>query len=412
MLTEAQNERICRVGLGTPGGEYLRRYWQPVGISARIRSGGQPQHVRVLGEDLVLFRDDQGRPGLLGMHCSHRLTSLAYGRVEDGGIRCPFHGWLYDVTGRCLEQPAEPDGSGFEEKIHHLAYPCQELGGLVFAYMGPPDKMPLLPRYEALAREDGTRAVDTYEINSNYLQNLEGNLDIAHASFLHVTNWSKVKHRLATLPKPDLEFAETEYGIWQKAFMPNPETDTTEILYTHFIMPAGCIRIHSPVYPDGKWPEAMVEGGEVHKFQSWCVPVDDEHSRRFMVSFAPLGPGGKRHEWPEPAPGPAPQPGPANDYFRDYDGVDSISGIPVTAPGIAIKRFHAQDSMVMELQGEIVDRSREHLAASDRLLAAMRRMMLKGIGDVEQDRDPKHLIRDPAQNSLVYIRGIEQFERV
>jgi len=215
MLSTEQNELLCRTGRGTPCGELLRRYWLPVGVSGEVTAGGKPQQVKVMGEDLVLFRDDKGRPGLLGLNCSHRLTSLAYGRVEDGGIRCPFHGWLYDIDGKCLEQPAEPEP--LMNKVRHPAYPCQELGGLIFAYLGPSEKMPLLPRYETLVREDGSRKVDYYQINSNYLQNVEGALDTSHASFLHIDNWSKMKHKLAQMPKRQIQFKETEFGIWQTA---------------------------------------------------------------------------------------------------------------------------------------------------------------------------------------------------
>src|SRR5262245_39428566 len=147
MLTPEMNQLISQVGPGTPGGEFMRRYWHPVSLAAEIPPGGQPKQVRILGEDLVLFRDDTGQPGLVGLHCPHRLVSLAYGRAEDGGLRCSMHGWLYDVNGRCLEQPAEPDPT-FKDHIRHRAYPCRDLGGLIFTYMGPPDKLPLLPNYE------------------------------------------------------------------------------------------------------------------------------------------------------------------------------------------------------------------------------------------------------------------------
>src|SRR5439155_17557910 len=173
---------LTQTDAGTLMGDLMRRYWQPVGISEELPLGGEPRQIRIMGEDLILFRDDQGLPGLLALHCSHRGTALAYGRVEDGGIRCPFHGWVYDIHGRCLEQPAEPEGSRFKDKMRHPAYPCQELGGLIFAYLGPPEVMPLLPRYEVLVREDGTRKADCYQINSNYLQNVEGALDIAYFS--------------------------------------------------------------------------------------------------------------------------------------------------------------------------------------------------------------------------------------
>ena len=148
MLTKEQNDLICSVGPDTPGGDWFRRYWVAAGYSADFKPGGQPKRVRLLGEDLVMFRDVDGRMGLLGLRCSHRLTSLAYGRVEDGGLRCPFHGWVYDIDGRCLEQPAEPKGSTFKDRIRHPSYPCEELGGVVFTYMGPPDKRPAFPRKE------------------------------------------------------------------------------------------------------------------------------------------------------------------------------------------------------------------------------------------------------------------------
>jgi len=139
MLTKEENEMLTRVGPGTPMGELIRRYWQPASLSEELPPDGPPVPIRLLGEDLVLFRDQQGRPGLLGIHCSHRGADLSYGRLEDGGLRCIYHGWLYDIHGRCLEQPGEPAGSTFHERIHHTAYPCYESGGLILTYMGPGD---------------------------------------------------------------------------------------------------------------------------------------------------------------------------------------------------------------------------------------------------------------------------------
>ena len=144
MLTQEQNDLLTQTGPSTPGGDLLRRYWQPAALAEELPPGGAPLPVRILGEDLVLFRDDAGRPGLLGLHCSHRAADLSYGRVENGGLRCLYHGWLYDVRGRCLEQPGEPAGSTFKDRISHPAYPCQEAGGIVFTYMGPGEP-PLLP---------------------------------------------------------------------------------------------------------------------------------------------------------------------------------------------------------------------------------------------------------------------------
>src|SRR6266508_1238615 len=147
MISREESEMLTRVGPATPMGELLRCYWQPIVLSEELPPGGPPKPLKILGEDLVLFRDDQGRPGLLGLHCSHRGTDLSYGRVEDGGLRCIYHGWLYDIAGQCLEQPGEPAGSTFHERIRQPAYPCREIGGVVFAYRGPGEP-PLFPNYE------------------------------------------------------------------------------------------------------------------------------------------------------------------------------------------------------------------------------------------------------------------------
>src|SRR5204863_2371461 len=139
-----------------PAGELLRRYWQPVALQEELPLGGAPMTVRIMSEDLVLFRDDRGVPGLLGLHCSHRGADLSYGRIEDGGLRCIYHGWLYDVDGKCLEQPGEPSGSTFRDRIRHTAYPCLEAGSMIFAYFGP-GAPPLLPAYEVLTLPDEQR---------------------------------------------------------------------------------------------------------------------------------------------------------------------------------------------------------------------------------------------------------------
>src|SRR5919107_13480 len=171
MPTQEENDLLTRVGPGAPGGEMMRRYWQPAALSEELPAGGAPLPVRLLGEDLVLFRDEQGQPGLLGLHCPHRGADLSYGRLEDGGLRC-------------LYQPGEPAGSTFYERIRHLAYPCQEKGGIIFTYMGPGEP-PLLPGYEFLNVPDDHRVVTKIFQECNYLQANEGNQDPIHLSFLH-----------------------------------------------------------------------------------------------------------------------------------------------------------------------------------------------------------------------------------
>lgn len=182
-MEQAENELITRVGAGTPAGETLRKYWLPVGLSSEINSDAA-KLVRWLSEDLLLFRDEFGRVGLTQPNCPHRGTSLDYGWIEAGGIRCCYHGWVFDVNGRCLEQPGEPAESNFKDKIGLKAYQVRELGGIIWAYMGA-GEAPELPNYHFLVRDDGERQFSSYVRECNYMQQLENALDPVHATILH-----------------------------------------------------------------------------------------------------------------------------------------------------------------------------------------------------------------------------------
>src|SRR5581483_11267034 len=160
MLTHEENDFLTRVGPGTPAGQLLRRYWHAVAAAAELSAEKPKKRVRILGENLVLYREPGGKFGLVAERCSHRGASLYYGFVEDGGIRCAYHGWKYDGCGKCVEQPFENPASGFKEKIQHTAYPVQNLGGMLYAYLGPADKKPLLPKWDLLVRRDGVKKVD------------------------------------------------------------------------------------------------------------------------------------------------------------------------------------------------------------------------------------------------------------
>jgi phenylpropionate dioxygenase-like ring-hydroxylating dioxygenase large terminal subunit len=169
MLTREQNDLLTQTGRGTPCGELMRRYWQPLALVGELDNRAAPLPVRILGEDLVLFRDDRGQIGLLDLHCAHRGADLSYGRLEDGGLRCVYHGWLYDVSGRCLDQPGEPAGSDFRKKVRQRAYPCQERSGIIFTYMGPGEP-PLLPNYDFLSAPEERRVIVKLYQECNYLQ--------------------------------------------------------------------------------------------------------------------------------------------------------------------------------------------------------------------------------------------------
>ena len=186
MLSKADNERITRVGRGTPGGELLRRYWLPAVLSKELpERDGEPVEVRLLGEDLIAFRDTNGKVGLIDAYCPHRLAPMFYGRNEECGLRCVYHGWKFDVNGKCTEVPNEPADSPMKDKVRMLSYPTYEGGGIVWAYMGPADKKPPVPDYEWIRVPDTHRHVSKTFEACNYLQALEGGLDTSHSSFLH-----------------------------------------------------------------------------------------------------------------------------------------------------------------------------------------------------------------------------------
>src|SRR5262245_37418935 len=184
MLSREQNELLTRTGRGTPAGELFRRYWQPVALAEELPAGAPPRPVRLLGEDLVRFRDASDEIGLMALRCPHRGADLSFARVEGNGLRCLYHGWLLAKNGRCLDQPGEPAGSSHKETIRHPAYPCREAGGLILTYMGPGEAPPL-PNFPIFSAPAGHVWTSKLIHECNYLQGNEGNVDPQHLSFLH-----------------------------------------------------------------------------------------------------------------------------------------------------------------------------------------------------------------------------------
>ncbi len=186
MLSREENQLLTRVGRGTPMGDTLRLYWIPALLAQEIAEpDGPPVRVRLLGEDLVAFRDSKGRIGLVDEFCPHRLASLYFGRNEEGGLRCVYHGWKFDVEGRCVDQMNEPPESQFCHKVHLTAYPTVELGGIVWAYLGPPERTPAPPRFAWTQAPASHRMVSKVIQENNWLQSLEGGLDTSHAPIMH-----------------------------------------------------------------------------------------------------------------------------------------------------------------------------------------------------------------------------------
>jgi len=278
---------IPRVGSGTPSGEWFRRYWLVVGTTGDLYD--IPQAVKVLGEELVLFRDLQGQLGLLGLHCSHRGSSLEYGDIEDRGIRCPYHNWLYDVSGNCLEQPAEPKGSTFHQKIRHLFYPVRELGGLIFAYMGPDlDNSPPLPRYSPLVCQGGLRQVEaTRHYDYNWFNFIENGADPVHFSILHRTDpadgtWRSWFFNFRDIPPFDA--VETSYGMKVVSRKPAMTPDTEFVDEKSFALPS-ILQIGDIEFTHFKASKEALAQGSHNEHIMFVTPNDDEHFMLFTVNY-------------------------------------------------------------------------------------------------------------------------------
>ena len=188
-MNRKDSEDLVRVGPGTVMGGLMRQYWLPAAMSSELQVDGAPQRLMLLGEQLIAFRDSNGRIGILDEFCAHRRASLFWGRNEECSLRCVFHGWKYDACGRCVEQPFESPEVKFKDKIQHPAYPVVKLAGLLFAYMGPPEKKPILPKWDLLVRQDGVKKVDICEVlRCNWLQAMENSVDPTHTYYLHSHN--------------------------------------------------------------------------------------------------------------------------------------------------------------------------------------------------------------------------------
>lgn len=280
---------IPRIGPGTPAGEWFRRYWLAVGTTQDLRD--IPQAVKVLGEELVLFRDEFGKLGLLGLHCPHRGTSLEYGDIEDGGLRCPYHGWLFDVVGQCLEMPAEPPDSKFPQKVKHLSYPVQELGGLIFAYMGPDrDNPPPLPKYSPLVDRGGQRQVEPVRYcDYNWFNFFENSADPAHICILHrhagygEQSWGDQFFGYKNMP--EFQYVETDYGMKVVMTKPGPEPGTEWADEMSLALP-GIIQVGDTEFVHARLDAAaLVRDGSQCEHFLFLTPSDDDRFMIFTVDY-------------------------------------------------------------------------------------------------------------------------------
>lgn len=396
MLKQEDNDLLTQVGPGTPMGDLFRRFWLPIIASSEIADAdGAPVRLRVLGENLVGFRDTNSDVGIIDAHCPHRRALLFWGRNEECGLRCAYHGWKFDVSGQCVDIPSEPPHSNFIEKVKIKTYPVVERGGFVWIYMGPEDKRPPFPQYDWVNLPEDHRASRTDFQESNYLQALEGDLDTAHISYLH--RWldpdtavdpsqfvQGYRHHVVKDVAPRLTVKKTDYG-----FVYGGRRDIGDGQYywrlSHWLAPS-----------------AVMLPGTGLRSGRFLVPVDDEYAIAASVAWnpdTPLGPDDAAQRRPGRR-GPFPlsdgyvidAPRGAlnrdNDYGidREYQKITKFSGIA----GSPVD----EDRAVTETMGTVVDRSKEHLATSDVALIAMRRALLRLTRDLQKGHEPPMASRE------------------
>jgi phenylpropionate dioxygenase-like ring-hydroxylating dioxygenase large terminal subunit len=389
MLHPDDNVRITRVGANTPMGRLMRRYWQPVALSTELPDvDGAPIRVRLLGEDLIAYRDTHGTVGLIDAFCPHRRAPMFFGRNEDGGLRCVYHGWKFDRSGACLDMPSEPADSLFASKVRIGAYPTHEAGGMVWAYLGPPALQPDVPDFE-VCRAPATHrfASKTYEA-CNWLQALEGGIDSAHSTFLH--NMNLADAGLLRRHAPDIEFEKMPYGL-AGAAVHDLDADSTYARTFHYVLPAQSIRASVHDRSGGKNAVPYIHG------HIW-VPIDDEqcHVYNYLLAHTPEIPISRDFAHAQESvygrgpgdllPGFRLKANKANDYLIDRD-------LQRTTTYSGIAGINTQDYALQEGMGPIVDRSREHLAASDRVIILARQLLLEALatdaaGGVPRGVDP------------------------
>lgn len=364
-LTREENELLCRVGPETPGGALLRRYWYPIAVRQELSADQPTRFVRLLGEDLVLFRDTQGRLGLLAERCAHRGASLCYGRVEERGISCPYHGWLYDADGNILETPPERNDA-IMRQVRQRAYLVREFVGLYWAYLGPLPA-PEIPRYDLLVSRRGRRRLVIYpELACNWFQAMENSVDPAHLQILHQEFIGGGRQPVSTTRGFTDDVQDTEF----------------------YVSPIGIVKHRT--YVDGRQDEhPLIFPNILRQSNSFQVrvPIDDTHTAHIHISFHAAPDGTLVDEAAElPVEYIAP-------YKEPPDGLHPYARFRL--PSVL-----SQDHMAWETQGPIADRTTEHLAHSDRGVVLLRRLLRENIKRVQQGLDPLGVVRDPSVGEI------------
>jgi phthalate 4,5-dioxygenase oxygenase subunit len=418
MLTKEDNDALTRVGPGTLMGDLMRQYWIPALMSSEVPTPDSPPvRLRLLGENLIGFRTTSGQTGIIVNACPHRGASLFFGRNEEEGLRCVYHGWKFDTTGACVDMPSEPAESNFRNKVKVMAYPTEERNGVIWVYMGPRQEPPPLPGLEPNLKEGGT--VQKFLRDCSWLQSFEGDLDTTHIGFLHfghvkaedVEPKSMDYYTLARRD-PKMAVVDTEWGAAYGSNRP-AEDDTTYWRIGQYLMPFYAM------------PPTGILGIRMQVIA--IVPVDDEHSMRWQIG-GPQGQGAGPRRFGKigPAYAPHPQAGylpdqggfmgkwrlvqnKANDYLIDREmqaEMRSWSGIM----GIG-----DQDHAVVESMGDIYDRTQEHLATSDMMVIRMRRLLMNNARALRESGIPPTGVDNPEaygarSGGIILPNGIDGME--
>jgi phthalate 4,5-dioxygenase len=392
MLSKENNETLTRVGPGTPMGEVLRQYWHPFLYPNELQPDGAPLRIRLLCEDLIAFRDTSGVVGLIQNNCPHRGASLFFGRNEEEGLRCVYHGWKFNTSGECVDMPNEPPESNFKHKVRVTSYPCVEHGGMIWTYMGPENPPPPIPDLEFLNINADQRFYWKRVQTCNWVQAMEGDIDQSHNSFLHTwldtandnSGRSRITEIRARDKSPHFEVVETDYGVCVAARR-NAEEDTYYIRLTQFLMP-----YHTMTGPYGDNP--------IRTWRGW-VPIDDENTLVHGVNFHPLraltenelGSGSLR----SPSPNgyrvrgnvfyvePEDRAPVTSQPFGAWYPLDSLENdlridrhVQKTLTFSGIPSFWAQDGGTQLTMGKILDRTKEHLGTTDLGIIGTRKKLI------------------------------------
>ena len=410
MTSAAMNELMTRVGPGTGAGAVLRRFWHPVAICEELEENRPVRPVTVFGERLVLFRDVEGRLGLIGRHCPHRGADLCYGRLEDGGLRCPFHGWLFDLMGQCLETPAEPENSSLRHRVHHSHYPVIEKNGMIFAYLGEGDPPPF-PNLDCLAAPETHSFAFKGFVDCNWLQLLEVGIDPAHASYLHrfledeeeeayglqfrdAVDAIPTTKLMRDYPRPTIKVERTDFGSAVTTIR-NLDNGGMHVRMTNQIFPTAIIIPFSKEMTVTQWhvPVDDVTSYWYAMFTSFGAPVDRAVMRAQRLELYAL-------------PHYIPRVGKANDY-----GFDPVEQRARTYTGMG-DDINVHDQWAVESQGAIQDRTTETLGTSDIVISEYRKRLVGEIRDWQRGQPRAVPKAHPRPICIDAIAPLDQWQSV